>query len=153
MDSTQQSQDSSQQPPPFTIFNRQLQEPKHETTDGRFPPSYEEAMGIAPSSTSSVYTSEGHFSSGFTYSGWVNPESTNQTSSSNLPGSIYTVDSNQPEPYVSATVVTTRIQQEHTSELQRRRGAQFTAARAVRCFLSFLFVFVFIWILFQWVIW
>ena len=108
MDSTQQSQDSSQQPPPFTIFNRQLQEPKHETTDGRFPPSYEEAMGIAPSSTSSVYTSEGHFSSGFTYSGWVNPESTNQTSSSNLPGSIYTVDSNQPEPYVSATVVTTR---------------------------------------------
>merc|ERR1711944_394476 len=94
MDSTQQSPDSTQQPPPFTIFNRQLQEPKHETTDGRFPPSYEEAMGItpnAPSATPSIYTSGGNINSGFTYSSWVNPESSDQPSTSNIRSPIYTV--------------------------------------------------------------
>ena len=112
MDSTPQQQGSNQLPPPlFTISNRQFQEPKHETTDGRFPPSYEEAMGItpnAPSSTPSIYTSGGNINSGFTYSSWVNPESSDQTSTSNIRSSNYTIDTIQQEPYVSATVVTTR---------------------------------------------
>ena len=111
MDSAQQQQGSSQQPPPFTIFSRQFQEPKHQTTDERFPPSYEEAMGIAPtssSSTPSIYTSAGNVNSGFTYSSWVNPESSDQASTSNIRSSIYTMDTHQEEPYVSATVVTTR---------------------------------------------
>ena len=110
MDSSQQ-QSSNQQPPPFTIFGRRSQEPKHETTDGRFPPSYEEAMGIepsAPTSPPSVYTAPNNNYSGFTYSSWVNQESPDQSSSNNLGSSIYTVDANPPEPYVNATVVTTR---------------------------------------------
>ena len=112
MDSTPQPQGSNQLPPPlFTISGGQFQEPKHETTDGRFPPSYEEAMGItpnAPSSTPSIYTSGGNINSGFTYSSWVNPESSDQTSTSNIRSSNYTIDTIQQEPYVSATVVTTR---------------------------------------------
>merc|ERR1712126_117007 len=67
------------------------------------PPSYEEAMGIAPtssSSTPSIYTSAGNVNSGFTYSSWVNPESSDQTSTSNIRSSIYTMGTHQEEPYV-----------------------------------------------------
>ena len=103
----QQQQPTDQQPPPFTIFNRQFQEPKHETTDGRFPPSYEEAMGIEPSATL-VQSGPSSSNNGFTYSTWVNPQSPDPNSSSDFRSSIYTVDTDQPEPYISATVVTTR---------------------------------------------
>ena len=96
-----------QQPPPFTIFSRQFQEPKHETFDGRFPPSYEQAMGLETSATS-VYSGPSSNNNGFTYSAWVNAESPDQNSSNNFRSSIYTVDTDQPEPYISATVVTTR---------------------------------------------
>ena len=113
--SSQNNPDVDQQPPPhtaFVIFNSSFQAPKHETTDGRFPPSYEEATGIsAGPSSGNVYSgSRDDPSAPYVppYSTWVNPDSQQASFSDNFRRSIYSSEPEPSENYLSASSVNTR---------------------------------------------
>ena len=104
----QNEQDPIRRPqnPAFVIFNRTFQEPKPEPTDGRFPPSYEEAIGIGGPS-SNVYSPPIDDMVPPSYSPWANPTS-EQSYGENFRRSIYSSDPDTPEPYLNVTSVTTR---------------------------------------------
>ena len=108
------TQDPEQQPQvqAFVIFNRSFQEPKQEGVDGRFPPSYEEAVGISTGpSSASVYTPPEYLppreDNVPAYTTWVNPTS-QRNNTDHYPRSVYSSTPDTPEPYVSASVVTNR---------------------------------------------
>ena len=96
----------------FVIFNSSFQAPKHETTDGRFPPSYEEATGISGGiSSDNVYCGSRDDPSApyvTPYSTWVNPDSQQDSYSNNFRRSIYSTDPEPPEAYLNASSVNTR---------------------------------------------
>ena len=113
--SVQNNQESEQLPPAdtaFVIFNHSLQRPKHETTDGRFPPSYEEAIGVSasPSSVSANYGLGDTTSAANPppYSTWVNPDLQQDSFAERFRRSVYSSEPEPSEPYLNATIVTTR---------------------------------------------
>ena len=102
-----------QQNPAFVIFNSSFLEPKHETSDGRFPPSYEQAMGLPEDSPSArVYSPPSNsipppYNTDIGDSAWVNPSESRWPEQ--FRRSIYSpMSDSEPEPYLNATVVTSR---------------------------------------------
>ena len=102
-----------QQNPAFVIFDRSFLEPKHETSDGRFPPSYEQAMGLPEDSSSArVYSPPSNsipppYNTDLGDSAWVNPSESRWPEQ--FRRSIYSpMSDSEPEPYLNATVVTSR---------------------------------------------
>ena len=85
----------------FVIFNREFEQSKSDHVyDGRFPPTYEEAVGISTAPNSgNVYTPQTNYN--IPYPTWVDPTS-RQTGTDNHSRSDI------PEPYLSATMVTAR---------------------------------------------
>ena len=112
---SENNQDTNQQPqnPAFVIFNRSFLDPKHETSDGRFPPSYEQAMGLPEDSSSArVYSPPTNstpppYNTDLGDSAWVNPNESRWPEQ--FRRSIYSpMSDSEPEPYLNATVVTSR---------------------------------------------
>ena len=112
---SENNQDTNQQPqnPAFVIFNRSFLEPKHETSDGRLPPSYEQAMGLPEDPSSArVYspptnTMPPSYDTDLGDSSWVNPSESRWPEQ--FRRSIYSpMSDSEPEPYLNATVVTSR---------------------------------------------
>ena len=99
----QQGQQSS------VMFSRTFPEPKQQMYDGRFPPSYEEAMGM---STSGVGSPNSGYATAYVNPGdaisptppWVysNPIYDNNSSSQMQPGQS---SSHLPEPYLRPSIV------------------------------------------------
>ena len=110
---SQPSQDPSAPPhqnQTFVIFNRAFQEPKHEVIDGRYPPTYEQAMGLPiqpPSNRTDAFPEP----SASQYSPWYLQSSTwansapQESNTDNRRDASQVVLPASSEPYLSATTV------------------------------------------------